>query len=644
MAQDLDELSACAGLGSDLLRAILADAGIGVALGDLDGRILTVNPALERLLGHTADELCGRGFTELTEAADVAASWDALGALRAGVTERVELDQRYRGKDGALVWGRATMTIVRNREGRPQYLLALVHDITERKLAQLALLEREFRFRTLFADAPVGQVLASVDGTLLEANAAACVIFGCSEEAVIGTSPSEWLHPDDAEAFRADMEALASGALRAYQRMRRFCRADGSVIDVEVSVSCVRDTAGRLRAFIGLLSDVTERREAERQQQRDRDELEQERRFLKAVLENLHEGIVACDANGVLRLFNPATRAFHGLPEEHLPPEAWADYYDLRRADGTPMATEEIPLYRAFSGEQVRDAEIVIAPHDGPERMLLANGEPIVDADGHTLGAVVAMHDVTERKRAEAQLLRYAQELERSNRDLAEFASVVAHDLKSPLQAVAGFSGLLERFHGAQLDERGREFLARIRASVARMNGLIDDLLDYGRIAEGDADEGRGEVDLDAVLGEALLNLDADVALRGGIVTADALPTVWGHRRQLGQLLQNLVGNALKFAAADTPPRVHVSAAPTDAAWTVTVTDNGIGIPAPQRARVFDRFTQLHERGEREGSGIGLAIAQRVVDRHGGRIWVEDAPGGGTRFCVTLPQRAVQPR
>jgi signal transduction histidine kinase len=235
------------------------------------------------------------------------------------------------------------------------------------------------------------------------------------------------------------------------------------------------------------------------------------------------------------------------------------------------------------------------------------------------------------RESAEAR----REELERSNADLEQFAYVASHDLGEPLRVVAGFSELLERRYKGQLDERADRYIAHIVDAVTRMRELIDDLLEYARV--GRADRPFTQVDLGDVMEQVRRSLASRIADRDGTLEVGPLPGVHGDERQLGQLLQNLCANALKFSRDGVPPVVRVRAARNGKAWQVSVADNGIGMAPEHQDRVFQMFQRLHSREHYEGTGIGLAICEKIVTRHGGTIDVESEEGAGSTFTFTLP-------
>jgi diguanylate cyclase (GGDEF)-like protein/PAS domain S-box-containing protein len=263
------------------------------------------------------------------------------------------------------------------------------------------------------------------------------------------------------------------------------------------------------------------------------------------------------------------------------------------------------------------------------------------DGDGSPAGFVCQALDVTDRKQAEitnarAEELRERceKELARSNAELAQFATIAAHDLKSPLQVISGFAGLLGQTQGGLLDERGQEFLGFILRSATRMNVLIDDLLAYAKV--GAERRLHVPVPLDRVVDEVVVSVETELAESGASVEHESLPVVTGDPTLFVQVIQDLVANGLKFVAPGTPPRVRVSASRMVNAWCIDVADNGIGIEVQHRGHIFGMFQRLH-RNEYEGTGIGLAICKRIVEQRGGSIWVEENPGGGSRFRFTIP-------
>lgn len=358
---------------------------------------------------------------------------------------------------------------------------------------------------------------------------------------------------------------------------------------------------------------------------RAEESLQVEQEFLKAVLHNLKAGIVACDAQGYLTVFNRATREFHGLPEKGIPADEWAEYYDLFQADAkTRMRKEKIPLFRALQGEVVDDVEMVIAPRHGETRTILASGQAIFNAQGTKIGAVVAMHDITERKAIE--------------RMKDEFIATVSHELRTPLTSIQGHLELVLDGDAGPVTETQKSFLEVASQSTERLGLLINDLLDMEMIIAGKMRLRMEPVDVGGLLREVASTFRL-VAERKGLTfreQAADLPAVLGDRDRLVQVFNNLLSNATKYTPAG---EVGVGAAVVDGHVEVVVHDTGIGMSTEEQEQLFKKFFRSQEAVVREagGTGLGLAIVKEMVAGHGGRIQVESRKGAGTRVQVSLP-------
>ncbi|MBI5057425.1 MAG: GHKL domain-containing protein [Nitrospirae bacterium] len=252
-------------------------------------------------------------------------------------------------------------------------------------------------------------------------------------------------------------------------------------------------------------------------------------------------------------------------------------------------------------------------------------------------GLIAELKDaLAELKRSKEELTQKTQELADSNEELERFAYVAAHDLKGPLTAVEGQVNRLRRRHKDKLDPDAEKIIGYALDGINSMKALINDLLSYARV--GTKNEDFKAVNCNDIVSRAISNLQTDIAGKGALVTHDDLPDVLADNIQMTQLLQNLIGNAVKFCD-DKTPRVHVSAKQKDGEWVFSVSDNGIGIDSKDAERIFNIFQRLHSNTEYPGTGIGLAICKKIAERHGGRIWVKSEPGKGSTFFFTIPPR-----
>jgi PAS domain S-box-containing protein len=442
---------------------------------------------------------------------------------------------------------------------------------------------------------------------------AAAEILGKPLSLLLGEDTASWLLVSAAEKGSAALET-------------RALRRDGSDFWAAGVLSAIRGEQGT-QGYAVVFRDMTERR-----------------RTLEAlrVAEATYQGILAISADAVICIsedqritfFNQGAESTFGYKADEvlgrhldlLIPEYIRDrHHEHIREFGESAVTARRMGERGEITGRRKDG--VIFPAEASISKLDV---------GDTRVYTAVLRDVTERRQSEEKLAAHATELARSNDDLQQFAYVASHDLQEPLRMVASYTQLLARRYQGRLDADADEFIGYAVDGVTRMQALINDLLAYSRA--GSREDERRIVPLDEVLTKVLRHLDFTIEDAGAVVTNETLPTVWGDVGQLAQLLQNLIANAIKFRGADAP-RVHLSACRVRGEWTISVRDNGIGIAPEFTSRIFVIFQRLHSRSEYPGTGIGLAICRKIVERHGGRIWVDSEPGKGSTFHFTLPDR-----
>ncbi|AIV86807.1 sensor histidine kinase [Burkholderia pseudomallei] len=488
---------------------------------------------------------------------------------------------------------------------------AAAHDLFE---------QRELLHVTL-ASIGDGVIATDVGGRITFFNRVAEEMTALCADAVVGQPIEQVL------TFRhaATQRVIDNPARVAVERRRtaslpphtRFVGRSGGELPVDGNAAPTFDANGKLVGAVLVVRDVSERERAE-----ERFRLAVEAAPTAMIMVGRDGRIVLVNSQAE-KLFGYARGDMIGHGIDMLVPERFrAGHWAHRDAFfGNPDAR---PM-----GE---GRDLFGLRRDGSEFPVEIGLNPITTSEGAFVLCSIA--DITARKRAELELRRRSEELARSNQDLEQFAYVASHDLQEPLRAVAGPLQLLQRRYQGQLDARADEFIGHAVDGATRMQSLIDDLLSYSRV--GRLEDARRPVDCEHVLDEALRNLSAAIRESGAQVTHDPLPTVHGIEAQLVLLFQNLIGNAIKFRSKDRVARIHLEAHTRDDAWLLRVRDNGIGIDPQYFERIFLIFQRLHTRREYPGTGLGLALCKRIVEHHGGRIFVESEPGQGTTFSFTL--------
>ena len=496
------------------------------------------------------------------------------------------------------------------------------------ELRQHTKLQRDSQARTraILDSAADGIITIDEHGVIESFNPAAEAIFGYGADEVLGQNV-RMLMPaptaDQHEGYIRTYLRTGESKIIGHDREVVGLRKDWTTFPMEISVSEIRLAGAHV--FTGVVRDITARKRAE-------EAVAASEARLRAILDTAADGIVTVDAWGRIDSFNAAAEAMFGGKAAAVVGQNVGTLIGPP-ADG-PGPAGLGPTMRAGDLEGLVGGEHALTgrrPDGGTFPLDLAVSE--LRVGGERLFTCL-MRDITARKASEQALAKRAEELARSNEELAQFAYVASHDLQEPLRMVASYTQLLQRRYKGQLDADADEFIAYAVDGANRMQGLIRDLLTYSRLGtQGGEFEA---VDAGALVDRAIANLQAAITEAGAVVTHDALPRVVVDPTQVEQLFQNLVANAVKFRG-DAPPEVHVSATREPEGWHFVVQDNGIGIEPKYAERVFVIFQRLHTQAAYAGTGIGLAICKKIVERHGGRIWVESEPGQGAAFHFTLP-------
>jgi PAS domain S-box-containing protein len=536
-------------------------------------------------------------------------------------------------KDGSRFLSSLAFTALRDTEGKLRGFSEFSHDLSEETAS-------DARYRGLLEAAPDAMVVVNQRGEIVLLNVQAEKQFGYSRDELVGQRvkniiPEGFAERLIADATRSTADALAQQIGTGIELSGR--RKDGSEFPIEIMLSPLESAEGIL--VTAAIRDISVRKAAEERL------VQMEGRY-RGLLEAAPDAMVVVNQGGEIVLVNVQAEKQFGYSRDELlgqkvtniVPEGFAERLvaDATRSTAEALA-QQIGMGIELTGRRKDGSgfpiEIMLSPLESAEGMLVT----------------AAIRNISARKKSEednAELERRVEErtkelavanqvLEQSNLELKQFAYVASHDLQSPLRSISGFVQLLQLEYEGKLDDQARDWIRRTVQSIEQMQTLIRDLLSYSRVDARSRPFIR--IPFSDIVNDALTQLDSSIHDSGAQVTCGPLPEIMGDRSQLVQLTQNLIGNGLTYRG-DQPPRIHLSAEHSGKEWIFSVRDNGIGIDPKYHEQIFEIFKRLHDQKEYPGTGIGLAVCRRVVNRHGGRIWVESEFGHGSTFCFTIPE------
>lgn len=635
------------------------------------GEIVWANSPMAQLLGVAGDELIDKSLQSFARNEEQAVlkllrlfsssgSW-LVGSLKLSKGDGNIVDFPCEGSvfQPATASQKALIGIRSNQQLQFQALNRKIEElnaeIRRRMQVEAALRDSEIRIRTLVDCSPLAIQVFAADGSVLRVNKAWERMWQSSLSALRNYQVFQ-----DQQLAELGILALLKRVFQGeslefpsyeYDKSRKpdIFRGGGKLC-LRVFGYPIIATDGCLQEVVVIQEDVTDKVKLERELEQHRHHLEtlveartaelrRHQAFTDAVLNNISDGIVACDERGMLSMFNRATREMHGIGQASLPPEQWASHYRLLQLDGmTPMSTDQVPLFRAFQGKPVQGQELVIERADGSKLTVLCAGQAMMDQEGRKIGAVVSMHDITLQKQAQAQMIQAKEAAEAANRAKSVFLANMSHELRTPLNAILGFSQLMENDERIPEDERRN--IEAINRSGTHLLSLINDVLEISRI-----EAGRTQVINEAFdLIETIHSIREMTALRAAaaglslvVEVAGDLPNlVTGDEHHLRQVLLNLLNNAIKYTEHG---EVHLSVKPqSEQTICFEVADTGRGIAEDQKARIFETFYQIDGNATTgEGAGLGLSLSQKFVTLMGGELSLHSTLGQGSSFRFSLP-------
>ncbi|MEO8051654.1 MAG: ATP-binding protein [Acidobacteriota bacterium] len=476
-------------------------------------------------------------------------------------------------------------------------------------------------YRMLVEEMQEGTVTLDESGLILYTNRQFASMMRASVETIVGSRINRFFSPGRHSLFSL---SLADGENKSKRSELMMVAADGTLVPVSISLN--RLETGGIHTDCVVINDLTEQRHYE--------SMVKDGELSRLILDQVAEAIIVIDARGkILRASESAHKlAGRNILLQHF--DAALQLWGLDR----PVDTSRL-FSTALAGSGLRSIEVTLRNPGRPIATLLLSTGPLWSGSRDLLGCVVTLTDISDRKKSEEVLARQAETLERTNSELMQFAYAVSHDLREPTRIIAMCCQLLENKYQGKLDEQADGLINRTVETAHRLETLLDDLLTYTQTAETPH---AADVCLDAnaVLAQTLNTLDSAITDSGAQIDSDPLPKLRVDEVHLQQLFQNLMTNSLKYRSEE-PPRIRVSAQREQDMWKLSVADNGIGIDPQYHQQVFGLFKRLHGNKKYAGSGMGLAICQKIVERYGGRLWVESETGKGSQFFFTLPGEAL---
>ncbi|MBK6712363.1 MAG: PAS domain S-box protein [Chloroflexi bacterium] len=645
MAASLETIQAALSDSESKYRAVVEGADAAISTIAHDGTFLFMNTNAARQLGGQPDDFIGQPMAKLLPkpAAD-----RQLQSIQTVITEGINLVRESSTViTGQTRWYNSRIQPVYDSEGHITAALLIAYDITSQKEAEIALVEERGFVDAIMDTAEALIIGLDNEGHIMRFNWACEALTGYSFGEVAGRPFWDFLLlEEEKEEIKKVFHQMQAGDFPNTHE-NYWLTKSGERRAIAWANTCQLDTLGKVKYVIGTGIDITKQKQTEAEliqlnqtlEQRVADRTEEvvqsEKRF-RAAFDLAAIGRVLATPEGQFFQVNQAFCEMTGYSEEELCQKTW---WDITHPDFLAsghdymqqLIQRTIPSY---------NEELTIAHKSGDTIWVRLNRILLFNADNQPLYLVSDIENITQRKTAEAEINRILAELERSNIELQQFAYVASHDLQEPLRMVTSYLQLLQRRYSGKLDSDADEFIGYAVDGANRMKQLIQDLLSFSRV--GTRGKPFEPVEIKVILKEALTNLETSIQETAAQIDHDdLLPTITGDAGQLVQLFQNLLSNAIKFRS-EAPPKIHIGVQKQESDWQFSIRDNGIGFDPQFSDRIFIIFQRLHTRANYGGTGIGLAICKKIVERHGGNIWVHSQPNAGTTFYFTIPANTIQ--
>jgi len=500
----------------------------------------------------------------------------------------------------------------------PIRLKGIVQDITECKKDE----EKIQSLANIVESSNDAIITISLDGIITSWNKGAEQIYGYSSEEIIGKSVSIPAPDNLKDETKKLIEKVKLGEKIQHYETSRLRKGD-KLIYVSIALSPVFDASGELVAISAIVRDITERKNAEVKIQR-----------LANIVESSNDAIITISLDGIITSWNKGAEQIYGYSSEEIIGKSISIPAPDNLKDETKKLIEKVKL-----GEKIQHYRTSRLRKGDKLIYVSVALSPVFDASGELVAISAIVRDITELKKADEILKFKLEELASSNKELEQFAYISSHDLQEPLWMITGYLQLLQRRYQGELDDNADKYIHFAVDGAFRMQNLINDILEFSRVTKSTREP--GPTNCEFILNQVLFNLELFIKENKAIISHGSLPEVMIDSTQLVQIFQNLIINGIKFHS-EVAPKIHISAEENKNEWVFSVQDNGIGIDPQYSGKIFEIFKRLHKKEEYPGTGIGLAICKKIVERCGGRIWVESELGKGSTFYFTLPSNPTE--
>jgi PAS domain S-box-containing protein len=597
----------------------------------LSGEI-NVNGAFCEMLGYQPEELKRINWADISHPDDIELTNDSLNLVLSGKKDSARFIKRYIHKNGTIVWADVGTSLRRDADNNPQYFLTSVNDITERKAAEEALRDSEERFSKSFRTSPISFMIANLeDGKIIEVNDAFTTISGFTREEALASTTLElkiWVNEQDRKHL---IDSLRKGHAILHQETHLRSK-EGKIAIVLLSAQVIK-LANR-NCIISSIEDITVRKRAEEALR------ESEERF-HSMANSIPQLAWVARADGFIYWYNQRWYDYTGTKPEQMEGWGWQIVHD---PEVLPQVMKNWTA--SIASGQTFEMSFPLRGADGQFRTFLTQVHPWKDSEGRVIQWFGTNTDVETLKRAEEiinklneeleqKVMQRTEQLEAANKELEAFSYSVSHDLRAPLRSVHGFTKILLEDYEASLDEEGKRICGIISSSATQMGELIDDLLSFSRI--GRSTLNPSEIDMKKMVKNIFEGMTSPVERRRIKLKTGKLHKAFGDVALFGQVWTNLLSNAIKYSSKNDISEINIGSESDGKMITYFVKDNGVGFDMQYGHKLFGVFQRLHSEADFEGNGVGLAIVQRIVLKHAGKVWAEGEVGKGATFYFSLP-------